>query len=146
MAKKTNSTRSAKGSKKRPDAGQEFFKMYGGGTVRLLEREIERLQKELDAANLKSAEHVAAAEDWETRFIELEREQHAAKPFTWRDREGRRWLPTTMNEQHLRNTISFCFRRMLKLTLEASYLDDAAMLVEALYFLMAEAKRRGYRL
>ncbi len=76
---------------------------------------------------------------------EMSRGKSDLMPFMWRTRDGEWMLPSQMDEQHLRNSVSFCQRKLSSLFGSVSYLETTTDLVRALYEFLKEAKKRGYR-
>jgi hypothetical protein len=75
------------------------------------------------------------------KIAELEAQQE----FYWVTQDGRSVRPSGMDEQHLRNTISFLARRLITQLSQTTWLESTAYFVEALAHMLHEAKRRGLR-
>lgn len=102
-----------------------------------LRNQIETLQNEV--ARLNSARVAAEKENFKIR-------QMMPKPFMWRTQDGQLISPTKMDEQHLRNAISYLQRRIVHLSGTSTYLSTLLPSYEALHYMMKEALERGYQI
>lgn len=96
---------------------------------------------------LYEKEH-ATARDLAGEVIDLRAERDLLKKgpeFFWRTRDGRSLMPRDMEEEHLRNTISFLQRRLVCQFGTVAYVDETFQNVEALAAMLKEAKARGLR-
>jgi hypothetical protein len=84
--------------------------------IRKLKDEIQELQEELELRN---------------------------EPFVWRTMDGVQVTPNAMDEDHLRNVVSYTQRRLMKAMLESTWLSGAAKYARAFYEFLAECERRG---
>jgi hypothetical protein len=66
-------------------------------------------------------------------------------PFSWKTSDGRKVHPSELSDEHLRNCVSFTQRQLIKVTLDATFLDRTIMVARAYYEFLKEAKRRGMR-
>jgi hypothetical protein len=69
----------------------------------------------------------------------------AASAYRWKDGRGKAWLLQDMTEEHLRNALMFCTRKLARVLLDTVYIDSATYLVDGLHHMLKECKRRGYR-
>jgi hypothetical protein len=67
------------------------------------------------------------------------------EPFEWKTREGDLLRPAQMDEQHLRNCISYTQRRLQSMFGSTAYLDATRYMARAFYEFLREADRRGLR-
>jgi len=65
--------------------------------------------------------------------------------FMWVTGDGRRIQPAEMDEEHLRNAISYTQRKLVGAALNATWLSSAKKLARAFYEFLREAERRGIK-
>jgi hypothetical protein len=66
-------------------------------------------------------------------------------PFLWKTHDRKLLHPKQMEEEHLRNAISYTQRRLAAAFGNAIWLSELTWLVRALYEFLKEAKRRGLK-
>ena len=117
----------------------QFAKAYGMGRKKL--KQVLQRTKNETKADLKEANV-----NLYTRLLGLQEEirQLTPNPFIWKTADGRHLRPSEMDEQHLRNTVSFLQRKLTVAFGSVRFLQQTAWMVEALNEMFKECKRRGY--
>lgn len=77
-----------------------------------------------------------------TNYKNLHEHFEALKNPVWKTGSGRLFRMTEMEDGHLRNTISYCARRLITELSRTVWLKQVEMLIEGLANTMKEAKRR----
>jgi hypothetical protein len=77
---------------------------------------------------------------------ELDRlREQVEEPFVWRTADGVDMVPQEMDEEHLRNCVSYTQRRLVKKIGESTWLSDSMHFARAYYEFLKECERRGIR-
>lgn len=100
---------------------------------------VRQLTAELAAEHEMHLSCQRVADDYRNKCAELR-----VLEFRWKTSDGRTLKPTEMDEQHLRNTISYVQRTLVHKIGSSRYLQPLGYLGRAFYELLEESKRRGF--
>ncbi|MFI5223778.1 MAG: hypothetical protein ACHQX3_05950 [Nitrospirales bacterium] len=136
---------------------KKLGKLYGMGKKRRKKIVIrkKKIRKSIKSLERQIQRESARILDFQLRIVEAENQViqrdrtiaqlRASKIPMWKTGVGEILRVTDMEEQHLRNAISFCARRLIGRLSSTVYVDELTTYIEGLANLMTEAKRRGFR-
>lgn len=112
-------------------------------SLRFLEGTLAEYKANLLDANKRILNFQRRVEELETRLIHEQKYGHGT--FIWTTRDGEDVRPQQMSEEHLRNAICFCQRRLTYAFGTTRWLSTTKFYVRAFYEFLLEAERRGIR-
>lgn len=110
--------------------------------LRDLKALVKSLEQDLSSANFALLEKDRFADTLAVKLENLEAAK--TRPFIWIAGDGRRMLPSEMDEQHLRNTISYLQRTLTRDFGTVPYLNKLTKRVQAFHEMLKEAESRGF--
>lgn len=104
--------------------------------LKMKDQELEAGHRSFKAANDKLSDYM---------LICQKLQEERPLPFVWVTSDGRRLQPKDMDEEHLRNTISFLQRTIVHRLGTTPYLDTLESRFQAMFEMLKEARNREIR-